>query len=283
MSFESADDIRAEIWSTLSTYCATRGEVSVIEAVPKGLTPTQGVSYRSGAGGYGFADVDTSHSYLFFGAPKIRTLGSYGAQARDPKPLVIARFAQNMARGYPWLATAGPEDGKIAGALGVEHNVLNTADADTFADEQINPIVWDKPRRAAYIRDVLTCQKEPTQLQQIGVREGVNWVKRRFRYHAQGILFQPNDPESWRLLYRLMREDLNYASENRGLDGFEGSGWQYVGDQESIRRQDATFNSQSDLLQGKYKVAIYMVWIGAIREIELTAVLTKSSIEFTEE
>jgi len=283
LSWYSTELIQGEVWSHCVTYADARADLFVLEAIPEGYTPTQGVSYRQGAGGYGFSDIDSSYTTLVFGGPKIRNAGSYGAQPTDAKRFLIGQYAAKMATSYPWIEVAGPERGLIPGALGVRYNVLNTADAETFADEQINPIVWDQSKRKAYIRDVLTCQKAPTQLQFCGVREGMNWVKRRFRYHAAEIMFDPNDPTAWRLLYQRMKVDLDFAGANRGLDGFEGDGWQYTGDQESIRRQDATFNSQSDLIQGKYKVAIYLVWISPIREIELTAVLTKSSIEFTEE
>ena len=275
--------IEGEVWSYATTYAEARGEIFAPEVVPPLYTPTQGVSFRQGAGGYGFADIDSSFTNCIYGGPKIRQQGSYGAQPTSAKAYVLGQYAVKMRTGFPWLEVAGVEDGLIPGALGIQYNVFGTADADTFADEQISPIIWDTSKRKAYIKDILTCQKAPTQLQFSGVREGVNWIKRRFRYHAADIMFKPNDPVSWKLLYRRMLTDLNSASANRGLDGFEGDGWQYTGDQDALTRQQATFNSQADLIQGKYKVAVYMVWINAIRDITLTAVLTKSSIEFIEE
>jgi hypothetical protein len=277
-SFDSDD---GEVWSDAVDYADVRDDAVVIHGIPRLLTAAQGVSYRQGAGGYGHSDVDSSQTALFYAAPLIRLKGSYGGQPAYNKAYVLGQFAEKMVNDYPWFAVAGKHRGVIPKALGVLYNVKGKAAATTFADEEINPIIYDKPSRKTMIYDDLTCQHAVTQLRNLGVRELVNWIKRRWRYHADEILFDPNDPTSWRTLYDRMSVDLNYAAEHRGLDGYEGDGWTYVGDQDVILRQNATFNSQADLLQGKYKADLYIVPLGAIRDITLTTVLTKTSAEFT--
>ncbi len=278
----ACDSTSSQVWSYLDDYAASKGTFSCLYQVPRTLTAAQAVLWRSGSGGYGYENIDSSFSYLFWNGVLQAESGSFNPTPQDVLGDVLGLCAVSHAIGKPWLAFSGLKRGVIPGAKGVITNVLDTTDQQVICDAQINPIVWDKQRQIAYINDVLTCRRVETQLQQYPVREGLNWIKRRFLYHASEFMFDPNDPGSWIGLYQLMKPDLDFAGTNGCLDGTEGSGYVYMGDQNCVRRQDAKYNSQAQLRAGKYQVGLGLIFLGVMRQIDLVAILGKSSIDFKE-
>jgi len=278
----ACDSTSSQVWSYLDSYAASKGTMSCLFQVPRTLTAAQAVQWRSGSGGYGFSNIDSSYSYLFWNGIMQADAGAINPTPQDVLADVLGLCAASHAQGKPWLAFSGLKRGIIPGAKGVILNVLDTSDQQVICDAQINPVVWDRQRQQAYINDVLTCRKVETQLQQYPVREGLNWIKRRFFYHASEFIFDPNEPASWIGLYQRMKVDLDIAGTNGCLDGAEGSGYVYMGDQNCVRRQDAKFNEQASLRAGKYAVGLGLIFLGVMRQINLVAILGKSSIDFKE-
>lgn len=282
----SSDSGDGTIWANQTTYCSTRATITQLQSVPFGYTADQAAQYRQGTGGYGFSYVDSSYTALYWGDVKTKRNGSVMPTPEWCHPLVLGKYATKMATGKPWFAVAGATRGRIAEGYGVSVNVLGKTAETTLTGLEVNPIVTDSdPDTGAKITKIaesLTCQRARSQRRFAEIRELLNWIKRRFLYHQTAIEFEPNDPQAWRNLYVRMKKDLDECGQNRGLDGVEGSGYQYVGDQDCITRQQATYNSQDDLADGKYKVAIYIVGQPGIRDIALNTVLTKTSAQFAE-
>jgi hypothetical protein len=282
----ASDSGNGTIWSNQTTYCSTRGTITQLQSVPFGYTADQAAQFRQGTGGYGFAYVDSSYTALYWGDVKTKRNGSVMPVPEWCHPLILGKYATKMGTGQPWFAVAGATRGRISEGYGMRFNVLGKTAETTLTGLEVNPLVTDSDpdtgAKYTKIAESLTCQRARSQRRFAEVRELLNWIKRRFLYHQTAIEFEPNDPQAWRNLYVRMKKDLDECGQNRGLDGVEGIGYEYVGDQDAVTRQQATYNSQDDLADGKYKVAIYLVSLPGIRDLALNTVLTKTSAQFAE-
>jgi len=283
----ASDSGDGEVWADQAAYALTRKTFREIFSVPFGYTSTLAALFRQGSGGYGHEYVDNSYTSLYWGDVKDKRNGSGAPVAEWCHPLVLGQIALQMATGMPWYAVAGAKRGKIQVGLGMVENVLDKPAYDTLTGIEVNPIVTDTDldttAKITKIAESLTCQRARSKARFAEIREGVCWIRRRFLYHAQAIDFDPNEPEAWRQLYLLMKKDLDFMGSNRGLSGQETIGWQYVGDQEAINKDQATHNSQEELAKGNYTVDLYLSTIPGIRNITLNTILTESSAQFSEE
>jgi len=262
-----------------------RGDLAMIHCGPSGLTPSQIVDYRHAAGGYGHTDIDSTFAALYFPDVAVRPDGSYGVVNVPALFYILGQFAQTEKQAFQWFATAGSDRGWIREAVGVRTNVLHKTDHATLVAAQINPVVFDRAMGKVMIWDNWTLGKNMNDPRKfLNVRRAIIWVKKRFDLHSAEIMFEPNDPASWKQQHARMLSDLLYMQENRGITGTKDEpGFRYVGDQEAATVDQARFNSPVEISDGKYKARIYAIFTPALREISLTVTASKSATEWTEE
>jgi len=91
--------------------------------------------------------------------------------------------------------------------------------------------------------------------------------------------FQPNDPISWRAMYRLAAAWITKTLvAGRAIEPTEGIGWAWVGDQDAATVQEATYNAQNDLFQGKYKAEFTFRPVATMEDITLNVFATNQNI-----
>jgi hypothetical protein len=109
------------------------------------------------------------------------------------------------------------------------------------------------------------------------------YIGRELKKTASPVHFQPNDPISWRQLYSLASAWIkSVLVAGRAIYGPENTEWFWIGDQNADFLADAVYNSQNDLLQGKYKAQFIFKPIDAMKEITLFVTATNSNIVISE-
>ena len=87
-----------------------------------------------------------------------------------------------------------------------------------------------------------------TLLRYAHVSELVTYIRRVVKPIVEENLFTPNDPISWRNVYRAVNALLRGLVTQRALADYE-----YIGDQDADTIFDATYNQLADIQNGEYK------------------------------
>ena len=113
---------------------------------------------------------------------------------------------------HEWFSFSGAKRGRIKNALGVVFN-LGSAARQTTADlvdaRGLNMII-DHPSFGIVSWGNGTLQKEDTLLKHANVAELVIFIVRGLKPLIQSELFQPNDVDTWKAIYRKVQPFMDY-------------------------------------------------------------------------
>jgi phage tail sheath protein FI len=167
---------------------------------------------------------------------------------------------------------------------GVVYNLQdpdNASDFDRIYGLGINAVIDDENYGTAFWGNRTLLRNKNSLLSKENVGDLVIHVIRNLKPLVKVALFDPNDPLSWKRIYRNVRSFIDSLETGRAIVPGEGSMWHWIGDQDKDRREEATFNTQADLDAGKYRSRFLFVPIGAIEHIGVDVTVTDSnSISF---
>jgi len=122
-----------------------------------------------------------------------------------------------------------------------------------------------------------TLSRESTALQDLHIRKLLIYMRKLLIPIARYALFEPNDPITWRAMYRRIDPWLRELKNQRAL--YE---YLYKGDQHANTIEDAELNTLAGIERGEYRVQIYIKPTKIIKWMMLDAVITSTTASFSE-
>lgn len=265
----------------LASYAAKRGDVRFHLGFPLGANAVGLEDYRMGTGAYSHTAINTWMGNFIGG----ETLGTNGLDMAVTVPIPgIVEALPNIARKDvspgPWYSAAGFKRGKVLMyTTDVPYNLLsadNQADFDRIYVRGINAIVKDDVEgpvlwgnRSALLDNTKVTSKE-------NVADLILYLIRTFKPLFRREQFDPNNPKMWRTLFRAALPIITDLEQREAIEPGEGSGWVWNGDQDAYKRSDATYNTQADLMAGKYRARFMFKPISATEFLALDLVVADS-------
>ena len=183
----------------------------------------------------------------------------------------------------PQYSFAGQNRGIIYGAQGPVNNFggfAQKADMNQLANARVNMVI--NRNGVNMLWGNFTAQKSYSALSFMNVRFLVNDIKKALSPLLEGYLEEPNEQGTWLRLYHTIRPYFAALSDKKALQGPEGAGWSWQGDQNITNPNNYLVNNATDVGLGKYMVNLYIRPIVSLQEIKLQIILTPGGISFEE-
>lgn len=178
---------------------------------------------------------------------------------------------------------AGQNRGLIYFSLGPVNNFGGFAqkpDLNQLANARANMIV--NKNNVNMLWGNFTMQKALSALSYMNVRFLLNDIKRWLAPILEAQLEEPNEQGTWLKLYYAVRPSFAALSDSKALQGQEGTGWSWQGDQNVTDPNNYMVNNATDVGLGKYVVNLYLRPIVSLQEIKVSMILTPGGISFEE-
>ena len=261
-----------EVVNEVLTLCATRGDAIGLIDPPFGISRDDVIAWHNGTSSLPnapLAPLNTSYGALYWSW--VREFDPYNKKTiyMPPSGFVAAVYAFTDKVGGPWLAPAGHNRGMITG-LSVEYSpMLSERDLLVGGQNRVNPIV-NFANTGLTIFGNRTLQRRPTALDSVHVRRMLLHAEKLCATATQYLVFEPNDPISWRRFTALVNPILEYIKGNRGLEEFK-----VICDEST----NPPSQRQNKTMKGK----LLLKPIDAAEIIELDFALFATGAEFTSE
>ena len=270
----------------LAAYVGARKDMRFHIATPLGANAQGMEDYRMGSGAFVHAAIDSFYGTIVAGDVNVNDHKDTAVNYNIPGIVdVLALQARKDREFGPWISAAGGQRGKIiAPNNGIPYNLGapdNQADFDQIYKKGINAVIKDDSFGPVYWGNKSLYLNQNSLLSKENVADLVVYTLRELKPLVRIEMFNPNDPTSWRTIYRNVRPFIvDVLEANRAIRPGENKKWFWIGDQNVTRAEDAVFNTQSDLDAGKYRARFVFVPITAIEFIGIDVTVTDSgSIE----
>lgn len=202
----------------------SRGDCIYLYDTAKAITSA--TSVRDAVNGAdGSASINSSYAACYW--PWLGYYDAYNAQyvVTPPSGWVAGQIALNDRVAEPWYAFAGLQRGILKNATLVEYRPKtgpNFGERELlYADgEVVNPIV-------KFTRDGITLwgnktmQRTKSSLSNIHVRRLVNIAKKVVAASVRFLVFEPNDPITWRRFVGVVQPIFDTMKARRGVESFQ--------------------------------------------------------------
>lgn len=178
---------------------------------------------------------------------------------------------------------AGQNRGIVYSTLGPVNNFGGfgqKADLNQLANARVNMIINRNSLNMLWGN--FTMQKAKSALSFMNVRFLINDIKRWLAPVLESYLEEPNEQSTWLKLYYAVQPSFNALSDSKALQGQEGKGWSWQGDQKVTDPNNYLVNNATDVGLGKYVVNLYLRPIVSLQEIKVSIILTPGGISFEE-
>lgn len=263
----------------VADYCDSRKDIMGLHRTPTSITPDKALEYRLGTGSYSHTRINSWRNLMFYGDIKVvdpRTNLDTTIHAIGDIAGVIASKDNTYAE---WFSFAGDKRGVLRNVLGLVTNVGNPAyasKADLFDTNGIIPVIQDA-KGVIKIWGNSTLYQTASMLRKAEVAELVVFLFRTMRELIPLDMFDPNDPITWKNIYRRVQPFMEYLKAERAI-------WDYLyqGDQDITNISEAVVNKPADIDAGKYRLRLLIQPKVSMKYIQVDVILTNSGVDFTE-
>lgn len=271
----------------LAAYVAARGDMRFMVPTPMGINADGMEDFRDGTSPYSYTAHDTFLGRMVAGDVNINNPTNKNGAAFDI-PGIVDAFAGRLrtdVRAFPWISDAGPAYGKIISPNnGVPYNLLdaaNAADFDRIYNKGVNAIVQDDTYGPVYWGNKSLLKNPNSLLSKDNIGDIIMYMIRGLKPLVRIKMFAPNDPQSWKEIYRRVRPFIEDMANKRAIEPGENISWFWQGDQDANFRSEVKFNNIDDINAGNYMARLVFVPIGAIERIGIQVVPTDTaSVKF---
>jgi len=267
-----------DIDDLLIGYCETRQDCRAILRTPISISGATAVEYRQRIDTYAGGDpIDSLYGDMYYGTLVIQNPTGVGEKRISVIGDVIGAISAKSADYPSWISVAGKERGGLGKNLGITYNLASparTAEFDKVDSAGINAIVDDRDYGIT-IWGNGSLSKDDTLFKFTNVCDLVIFLFRVIPPLAKKSLFEPNDIETWKTIYRSIEPYLRSIKDQRGVWDFLYQGDQFV---DSI--DDIQINDSGNIDAGKY---IFNIWIKpkvALKYIGFSVTTTNSGASF---
>jgi hypothetical protein len=259
----------------LVDYVTKRGDMRASLGMPMNANALGLEDYRMGTGSYSHSPVDTWLAG-FWASNTVSNDGVNLNVAIDIPGVVetLACMSNKDVTAGPWFSAAGPTRGKLRSYVtDVPLNLISpdlSNDFDRIYQRGVNAIVKDPVDGAMVWGNRSALLDQTKLLSKENVCDLMMYLIRTLRPVFRRQAFEPNNPRMWKSIYRNILPIMADLENREAIVPGEGIGWVWLGDQEASTRADATYNSQDDLTQGKYRAGLIVQPVASTEFLNLS-------------
>ena len=264
--------------NALALYVEARQDCRSILRTPMGISGTLGIDYREKTNVFsGGTAIDSWRLSMTYGENLVAHPVT-GLPVSIPAVcawLVAGAYTDNKS--YAWFASAGQKRGRIAGTLGVEYNLASPARTTEFDNVDVHGLnaLVDDPDYGVVCWGNSTLQKADTLLKHENVANLMIFLSRSIRPLAKSELFDPNDIETWKAIYRKVKRLMDFVQKKRGVWK-----WKYEGDQDIQDVSEAKVNDPNNIDSGQYVFNLWTAPKVGMKYAGMRVVVTNSGVSF---
>lgn len=257
-------------------YARNRQDIAYMAHLSNSLTNEAAlVSARNATG------IDSTYTGFYAGG--LRVYDPNTASPRNISELadIIAIAARSFNASSPAKSFAGSNRGLLQSVLGVVNNfgaTGNAAGMKQLANANINTVIVRNKKRMLWGN--FTAQLSTSIRSFMSTRMGLIYIKKTLGPYLESALEENNNIAEWKKVYLACQPFMNSLSDQGILQGQEGIGWTWQGDQFAKDINSLVINKTSDVDQGKYKIKLFMKWTAPLQDITMWLVLSPSGISF---
>lgn len=200
------------------SYAEGRKDLLYIAETPIHLEPLEAVDFRKGQGTYSHGAFDSSYAALYYPWLEVSDPLTGKKKLIPPTGAVAGCIARSDQKTDVWYAPAGIDRGRIFGVLSLAHS-SSRGERDVLYSEGIN-VIASFPDTGLNIWGQKTLQSQPSTTDRINVRRLMMYVEEAISQSSRFVVFEPNNPQTWRALIRLMNPFLSNIKSKGGLYDF---------------------------------------------------------------
>jgi hypothetical protein len=261
------------------TLVETRGDALAVIDPPFGLTTEQVIDWHNGLGAAHSIPnspslaIDSNYAALYWSWQRTFDQTNKVLVFLPPSGFIMANMSENDRVAGPWFATAGYVRG-VTDSLEAEYSPDLTERDDLVGEgtgNRVNPLA-EFPALgvdAAVIFGNKTLQRTETALASVHIRRMLLHAKKLCASAVKVLVFDPNDPVSWKRFEQFCNPVLEEIASRRGLEVFKVT-------------CNATTNPPSQRAKRIMRGTITLKPIEAAERIILDFALQAVGAEFTE-
>ena len=197
------------------TYAENRKDLLFIADTPFMLEPLEVVDFRKGQGIYTHAAFNSSYAALYYPWLEISDPITARKKYIPPCGAVAGCCARSDQKTYVWWAPAGIDRGRVFNAVSVSYKT-SRGERDVLYPEGIN-VIAVFPDTGINIWGQKTLQSQPSAVDRVNVRRLMMYMEEAISESSRFVVFEPNNPQTWRALGRLINPFLQDIKEKGGL------------------------------------------------------------------
>ena len=248
-------------------YCENRKDLMCIADTPLLIDPLEAIDFRKGQGQYSHGAFNSSYAALYYPWLEISDPPTGQKKWIPPCGAVAGCFARNDHKSNVWSAPAGIDRGRVFNTLSVAYTT-SRAERDALYPEAIN-VIAVFPDTGINIWGQRTLQAQPSALDRINVRRLMMYVEEAIAQSSRFVVFEPNNPQTWRVLKRLINPFLQDIKEKGGLYDF------------AVQCDEET-NTPAVIDRNELVCRIFLKPTKTAEFVELNFILSSTGTDFTE-
>jgi phage tail sheath protein FI len=249
------------------TYAELRKDIFCILDTPMGLNPQEAINFRHGTGSYNHEAFNSSFGALYWPWLTIQDPVTGNEKIIPSSGAVAGCYVRSDQKAYVWSAPAGIDRGRIFNVQGVAY-LTQRADQDALYPEGIN-VIAVFPDSGVNIWGQKTLLLQASALDRVNVRRLMIYMERAIGDSSRFVTFEPNHPQTWRALLRLINPFLQDIKSNGGVYDYRV-------------QCDAETNPPAVQDRNEMVARVYVKPTKAAEFIELNFVMTESGGNFNE-
>lgn len=249
------------------TYAENRKDLMLVAEAPIHLEPLETVNFRKGQGMYSHAAFNSSYAALYYPWLEISDPVTGKRKLIPPSGAVAGCYARSDQKTYVWYAPAGIDRGRIFNTLSLGYKA-SRGERDVIYPEGVN-VIASFPDTGINIWGQKTLQSQPSALDRVNVRRLMMYIEEAIAESSRFVVFEPNNPQTWRALIRLINPFLQDIKDKGGFYDF------------AVQCDEET-NTPAVIDRNELVARIFVKPTKTAEFIELNFVLTATGADFKE-
>jgi len=257
----------AEVIHAGITYAENRQDLMLLAEAPIHLEPLEAVDFRKGQGMYSHGAFNSSYAALYYPWIEINDPVSGKRKLVPPSGAVAGCYARNDKKTHVWYAPAGVDRGRVFNALSLGYKT-SRGERDVLYPEGVN-VIASFPDSGINIWGQKTLQSQPSALDRVNVRRLMMFIEEAIAESSRFVVFEPNNPQTWRALIRLINPFMQDIKDKGGLYDF------------AVQCDEET-NTPAVIDRNELVARVFVKPTKTAEFIELNFVLTATGADFKE-
>jgi len=257
----------AEVIHAGITYAENRQDLMLLAEAPIHLEPLEAVDFRKGQGMYSHGAFNSSYAALYYSWIEINDPVTGKRKLVPPSGAVAGCYARSDKKTHVWYAPAGVDRGRVFNALSLGYKT-SRGERDVLYPEDVN-VIASFPDSGINIWGQKTLQSQPSALDRVNVRRLMMFIEEAIAESSRFVVFEPNNPQTWRALIRLINPFMQDIKDKGGLYDF------------AVQCDEET-NTPAVIDRNELVARVFVKPTKTAEFIELNFVLTATGADFKE-